>query len=373
MIRWGLPVGVLFPSLVLLAVCPVVAAGQDAMTFRAAGSGGNCEDCVWTVAEGRITAETPSDLIAHWGPEESQGSPLVVLHSPGGNVLAGLELGRLLRERGARTRVARTAWDGETDPSGTVRWEGLAPGECSSSCAYAFLGGVSRTVDEPDSRLGFHQFYEEPGSGSGVTAHQSWERTDFDTSQLLMGLLLEYVLEMGVDPRVLQVAAAVPPGEIYYPSPELLETLGVITTPGLGRWSLVPFQGRLVARAFDGDSRYRIQEVVFTCLDQGSTGLGILVPASHNSSEMFRGDDAITLSLDQQRLRIPPERILAEEEGDTFMALAFLTPHEAAVLLHASSIEVTFGVARAFGFHHTTGSLTAADRSMLQAVARDCG
>ena len=125
MVRLEVPVGALFLPLLLLAADPMTGAAQDAMTFRTAGNGGNCGDCVWTVAEGRITADTPADFIAYWGPEETEGSPLVVLHSPGGNLLAGLELGRLLRERGTRTRVARTAWDGETDPSGTIRWEGL--------------------------------------------------------------------------------------------------------------------------------------------------------------------------------------------------------------------------------------------------------
>ena len=359
-------------ALLLLYSSPDPGAGQDSMTFRAAGNGGNCEDCVWTAAEGRITAETPEEFLAYWEREERDGSPLLALHSPGGELLAGVELGRLLRERGIRTRVARTTWDGEFDPSDTVRWEGLGPGECSSACAYAFLGGVSRTTTDPDSRLGFHQFYRDPESGGDPMNDPAKSFGALDSSQLLMGLLLEYVLEMGVDPQLLQVAVAVPPGDIYYPDQELLQTLGVVTTAGLGRWSIVPSEGRLVARASDGDSRYRIREVAFTCIQQDSTALGILVPSSHNSSGMFRGDDAITLSLDDRRHRIPLERIATSEDGPTVMVLASLTPTEEEALLQATTIEITFNVARAFGFHHTVGSLTEVDRSMLSAVARNC-
>lgn len=56
--------------------------------------------------------------------------------SPGGNVTAALEIGRLLRKSGLATRV----------PSGAI---------CASACAYAFIGGVFRAVD-PKGRVGVH-------------------------------------------------------------------------------------------------------------------------------------------------------------------------------------------------------------------------
>lgn len=56
--------------------------------------------------------------------------------SPGGNVMAALEIGRYLRKSGLATRV----------PSGA---------SCASACTYAFVGGVFRAVD-PTARVGVH-------------------------------------------------------------------------------------------------------------------------------------------------------------------------------------------------------------------------
>lgn len=56
--------------------------------------------------------------------------------SPGGNVMAALEIGRYLRKSGLATRV----------PSGA---------SCASACTYAFIGGVFRAVD-PKAKVGVH-------------------------------------------------------------------------------------------------------------------------------------------------------------------------------------------------------------------------
>lgn len=56
--------------------------------------------------------------------------------SPGGNVMAALEIGRYLRKSGLATRV----------PSGA---------SCASACTYAFIGGVFRAVD-PTAKVGVH-------------------------------------------------------------------------------------------------------------------------------------------------------------------------------------------------------------------------
>jgi len=58
------------------------------------------------------------------------------LASPGGTMVAGLEIGRIFRQAGIATRV-------------------MAGGTCASSCFFAFLGGPLRVV-ESGGRLGVH-------------------------------------------------------------------------------------------------------------------------------------------------------------------------------------------------------------------------
>lgn len=65
------------------------------------------------------------------------GQPVVLLDSPGGNVSAALEMGRLLRRISAHTVV-----DGGAS--------------CSSSCIFLLAGGVERNVFL-NGRIGLHR------------------------------------------------------------------------------------------------------------------------------------------------------------------------------------------------------------------------
>lgn len=64
--------------------------------------------------------------------EHSDGNK-VLLHSPGGSLIAGLELGELIRARGMETEIG--IWKSEGTFGDTV--DG---GYCMSACSYAFLG-----------------------------------------------------------------------------------------------------------------------------------------------------------------------------------------------------------------------------------------
>ena len=64
----------------------------------------------------------------------------VFLNSEGGDLLAGLALGRLFKERKLDTRV-------------------MAKAKCLSACALAFLGGVSRYIADDVDSFGFHRQY----------------------------------------------------------------------------------------------------------------------------------------------------------------------------------------------------------------------
>lgn len=69
---------------------------------------------------------------------------IVVLNSPGGSTLAGVEIGKAIRLKGFFTYV----------PADTV---------CASACGYAWLAGVQRYMEET-SKIGFHaSFIQENG------------------------------------------------------------------------------------------------------------------------------------------------------------------------------------------------------------------
>lgn len=103
-------------------------------------------------------------------------SATVHLSSPGGNLLAGIEIGKTIRIKGFSTAV----------PDGS---------ECASACALAWLGGRQRIVGS-GSKIGFHAAYR--GKNGEVTS----------SGNALVGA---YVSQLGLtDSAVMFVTAAQP-------------------------------------------------------------------------------------------------------------------------------------------------------------------
>jgi hypothetical protein len=131
----------------------------------------------WTIfLEGRIdegAAERLRDELARREIESAR----VFLNSPGGLLLEGMELGRLIRRRGFSTYIGRQRENGA---------DALA-GSCSSACVFAFIGGVYRFA-LPQSRIGVHRF-------SSISPADA----DADMVQLVSAAIIKYIKEMGVD------------------------------------------------------------------------------------------------------------------------------------------------------------------------------
>ncbi|MGP6088063.1 hypothetical protein [Antarctobacter jejuensis] len=201
--------------LFLICASPVLA---DEMSFRLAGNGGNCAECAWVVAEGEIVVSTPDDFTQFM---EGKFARLVVFNSPGGDLGAALRFGRILRERGHLTGVGTTV----KDDFGT--FSNVIEGSCESACAFAFMGGEARRIDLPDAnvfvplpgRLGMHRFYTRTGNEIPSAA-----------TQQIMGQLLIYVQDMGVDPRVLSLASTAAEDDMYFFSQPELSEFRLVTT-----------------------------------------------------------------------------------------------------------------------------------------------
>lgn len=126
----------------------------------------------------------------------------VVLMSPGGSVLDALEIGRALRDAALVTEVE-------------------AGGVCFSACPYVFSAGTERIAAD-SARVGVHQHYF--GESTVLPAFMAVE--DVQRGQ---GLVMAYLIEMGVDPAVMQHALTTPPDEIYVLLPEELDRYAMRT------------------------------------------------------------------------------------------------------------------------------------------------
>ncbi len=205
------------------------------MTFSLEGNGGNCNDCIWIAAKGEITANSVDQFRAAVKRSGLPTCPNVLVHSPGGSLLGGMRLGEAFRDLRCKTIV------GSSKPEREGYLEMLElPGECLSSCAYAFLGGLYRSMI-PGSRYGVHQHYIS-GKRSAVMLREQAEAESV-AMQVFSGLLVEYVMRMGVDPKLITLAALQPDrGNIPPMSREAMVRMKVLTDapPEPADWKLVP-------------------------------------------------------------------------------------------------------------------------------------
>ena len=95
--------------------------------------------------DGEIDAATPKRL-SHVLSTIPPGAISISFNSSGGNLVAGMELGRIIRRYGASTSI------GVRDPKSSL----LQPGQCFSACSLAFLGGSYRHLKK-GSKYGVHR------------------------------------------------------------------------------------------------------------------------------------------------------------------------------------------------------------------------
>jgi hypothetical protein len=187
-------------------------AAQADMRFSLTTIGGACgARCPQAiVADGEITESTPDEFIAfvRANSRARDVRSVVLLNSPGGKVVASMELGRVFRKVGAATVVARAISDGEGRSH-------LTAGRCFSACVYALMGGRKRVVPA-QSLVGVHRMFAleagaDPAGGGGA-------RRRFDNGDM-RSVLSRYSEAMGVSRDLINTAERTPTESIHVLSP----------------------------------------------------------------------------------------------------------------------------------------------------------
>ena len=192
---------------------------------------------------GTITQDTPDEFERFMATSDAKMSNWLYLHSPGGDLMAGLKLGEAIRKHRLNTGISRSVML----EKGTMSVHSYRQAVCASSCAYAFLGGVSRSYSEHDI-YGLHRFGATDRSISG------------DEAQMVTSLLANYVDRMGVDQAVLTAASSAAfKNDIFPVDVSLAKQMRVIFDPS-GRTNFVVEQrgGHAVA-----SFKFSIQEKQF--------------------------------------------------------------------------------------------------------------
>ena len=197
---------------------------QAPMTFAlyapCDGNGLMCGEYI--LAQGTIQSTTPAAFASF--ARKIPYKPAVYFDSPGGDLAGGLRLGEVIRRLGLDTHIGGPYEKVERlgQPYATVVQTPI----CFSACAYAFLGGVVREVQD-GGKLGVHQF-----RGSRSDAGES-------SAQVTTAVLGAYIKHMGIDHRLLDLASVTEPGKIHVLSLREAQLLNVDNTdPPKAPWRL---------------------------------------------------------------------------------------------------------------------------------------
>ena len=174
---------------------PPSLARADEMRFSVvdlgvAGCKNACPQAI--AADGVIEPETPQafiDFVKH-AARSPRLSAIVLLNSPGGNVVASMELGSIFRTLKVAAIVRQVgARPGRGDLSFT--------GQCISACVYAMMGGVKR-VAPPGSRVGLHRM--------SIVERGFFTTTRSLADPPLVAALSKYARKIGVDQGLVTAA-----------------------------------------------------------------------------------------------------------------------------------------------------------------------
>jgi hypothetical protein len=186
------------------AVCSVLFAGSaNAMRY---GLVPLPDGSVAVVTQGPIAGHESARLLSVLEKATANGRTprMLVLSSPGGELVSAVEMGLVLRQLGLPTTVGSLSRDGR----GRLA---ITAGECHSACVLVLMAGVERSA-MPGSRIGVHSpqvLMLSRGRAfmlSGAITHHIVGRTE--------PLLRSYARQMGVSPAVIDLGHRVPPTRI---------------------------------------------------------------------------------------------------------------------------------------------------------------
>lgn len=226
----------------------------EPMKFVRTGNGGNCNGCEWISAIGMIDEFTPAKFEQFF--RENPYSLTVVFHSPGGSLIAGMELGRLLRKYNIPVSIGETQRD-------SYNYSKKVDGICASACAYAFLGGVSRSIDA-DSKIGFHQFYTASALDESIRILRMGNSL-LSVDQVLSGLLAEYLSDMGIDARILRLASLAGSNQLLTPNDHELKLFRIVTSNDFSPIQLEHFRNGIRVFSTNGYVGYPVRKLSAFC------------------------------------------------------------------------------------------------------------
>jgi hypothetical protein len=190
---------------------------------------------------------------------------IVVLNSGGGNLAAGLRMGRIIRQQKMWTQVGSQfplmIPQNENIPAQTVPYlpeltSPPFPGECGSACTLTFMGGVSRTIGY-GSNYGVHQFAYE----TQIPDPNPLARAQVESAQLVA-----YLNEMGISPNYMVDMVQKTGNDVTNLTMKELQQLNIVTPRWQSKWLITALNDNsgFYLNGITTD-RWGTHEIAFVC------------------------------------------------------------------------------------------------------------
>lgn len=199
----------------------------------------------WVMAEGRIDKESPALLVSVYAKARQRGEgaklPLII-RSPGGNILAALQMGYFLRAQGIDVAVGTTGYEGcspfgksckpNADGDGVYRGRVSAGRSfCLSACPLILAAG-QRRLALPVSILGVHHWgYDTPAGAKppAKTARTRKQQEESAEDKFVRRMIGDYLALLGNSAGLLEDMDKAPFSSIYFIKPKRRAALALVT------------------------------------------------------------------------------------------------------------------------------------------------
>jgi len=301
---------------------------------------------VWYIyANGVIDEDAPHRLAAEIAKRQIPNRSFIYFDSPGGNLTAGMELGRLIRARRFTTFIG-TKRSEPIDETGKAIAKAIGlkfeedpnyfrhmalfetrPGICMSACALTFLGGPFRFL--PDGSIyGVHRFYSN---------HP--DTLDSDSTQIISASVVRYIQDMGVDPQLFTDMTTAGRDDINILSASRLIALHVVNngkSPTV--WS-VESTGYGIYLKGQRDTVWGLGKLLLRCGSQKAPLIATAIFDPWGRQEEIVAMPVTLFYIDGTPTRIPQESVMGPLLNNGWINIAFrLNPKMIAKLKSSKSV-----------------------------------
>jgi len=345
------------------------------------GTAGGPYESYWIVAIGEIEKNTTEKFKKFMQKESPEGNK-IVLHSPGGNLIGGIELGKEIRKYKLDTYIGNSINNpNEYQSSFNPIYNDFEKGKCVSSCAYAFLGGVDRYLIDKNfgdfyhgmigSELGFHKFYNNEKIDNPNKA--------IENTQYASGILVSYMIDMGIDPKFMTFINSKKNNDIFYPNNSTLEKYNIINDKNFDNWKMVPYLDGMYAYSLKkGDiypynwlkqlgifRQYKSNKIFLVLSD-----LDNLEVLTIQKEKIF--DFSLIITIDNQDYTIEADKVFQiENKQDKMIIYVELDDDILKRILNTNSFSVSLDIPRVLGGCYGEVHMTPKEISMIKLTLKN--